>query len=368
MESDKLYAIMYEERSSGDLSGRRLLRAEAAKLSESYAVARLLNMMLSDTGVDTAACEQLLAEIKRLELQARQRAEGRVEPRKRYKGQSARALLENRPVNCLYVDEAGVSNPELLGTPGFFALGAVAIAEEEASRYCERADAIKRRFFQTTNFTFHEPEMRRRVVRYYFNGDTVKQREFDAAIGQLIDDTDFTVFGVGIRKNDFQGQFVNTGSDPYLPTDIYAVAIVLLLERYIDYMATAKPERIGRITLESQGPREDAYHQMEYARILISGSQWLAPTSFRSWLETGLRFVPKRGSDPTELADMVSRDLYEWVRADCTGNPARWERLSRKVYCRGDGRMGKFGIKIFPAHDIQDRIEEHRRQYGAKAN
>ena len=357
-----------EKRQQGDPSGRRLWRAQAAKLSECYAVAKLLTSMLSDTSIDVELCERLLAEIERTGRIAHQRAQGRIEPRKRYKGQSSRAVQENRPVNRLYIDESGVSNREPLNSPRFFALGAVAIDDEEVSQYCERADAIKQQFFQTTDFTFHEPDMRRHNEAYSFGGDIVKQREFDDAVDRLIDDTDFTVFGVGIRKNDFQQQFMDTGNDPYLPTDVYAVAIVLLLERYIDYMATAKSERIGRVTLESQGSREDADHQMEYARLLISGSQWVAPAAFRSWLETGLRFVPKRGSEPTELADMASRDLYEWVRSGCTGNPARWEKLSRKVYCRGDGQMGKFGIKVFPDHDIRDRVETHRRQYGAKSN
>ena len=83
------------------------------------------------------------------------------------------------------------------------------------------------------------------------------------------------------------------------------------------------------------------------------------------WLETGLRFVPKRGSEPTELADMVARTLYEWVRDGCEGNPDKWEALSRKIYCRGNGRMGKFGVKIFLDHDIRDKIELHRRECGA---
>ena len=357
-----------KERQRGDPSGRRLWRAKADKLSESYAVANLLASMLSNAGVDAELCERLLAEIEQAGRIAHQRAQGRVEPRKRYKGQSSRAVQENRPVNCLYIDESGVSNREPLDTPKFFALGAVAIDDEEVSRYCKRADTIKQQFFRKTNFTFHEPDMRRHNEAYSFGGDIAKQREFDDAVGQLIDDTDFVVFGVGIRKSDFQQQFVDAGSDPYLPADVYAVAIILLMERYVDYMATLKPERIGRITLESQGPKEDADHQLEYARLLISGSQWVAPAAFRSWLETGLRFVPKRGSDPTELADIASRDLYEWVRSGCTGNPTHWQRLSRKVYCRGDGQMGKFGIKVFPDHDIRERIEEHRRRYGAKTN
>ena len=331
-------------------------------------MARVVDILLADTDVDTDLSKRLLAAIEKQEMIALQRANGPIAPRKRFKGQKPHALLENRPINCLYVDEAGKSNPESLPGPTFFSLGAVAIDEAEGVRYCERANAVKQEFFGTTNHTFHEPRIRNHNGEYYFNGDVGKQSEFDAAIDSLIDQTDFAVFGVGIRKNAFQEQFTDTGVDPYLPTDAYAVAIIFLLERYVDYIASREPRMVGRVTFESQGPREDAYHQLEYARVLMDGSQWLAPAAFRSWLETGLRFVPKRGSEPTELADMVSRDLYEWIRSDCEATPVRWERLGRKVYCNGDGRMGKFGIKVFPDHDIRDRIDAHRRQCGATLN
>jgi len=88
---------------------------------------------------------------------------------------------------------------------------------------------------------------------------------------------------------------------------------------------------------------------------------------FRNWLQTGLQFVPKAGSHPTELADFLSRDLYEWVRADCTGSPKWWDIFSSKVYVRGDGLMGKFGIKVFPETDeIRDRTLTHRTRWGAQ--
>ena len=349
----------------GDPQGRRLWRERAAKLSEAAGVARLLGLILSDVGLDIESCDRILNEIVRQERIALQRSEGRIEPRRRFKGHSSHPLLVERLVNHLYVDEAGKSNPEPLDRDTFFALGAVAIDDEESRRYCDRADTIKREFFGTTDFTFHEPDMRRRREAYSFGRDVIRQREFDAALERLIEETDFEVFGVGIRKTAFQREYVDTGIDPYLPTDVYAAAIVLLLERYADYIANARSERVGRVTFESQGPREDAIHQMEFARVLIYGSQWLAPASFRNWLETGLRFAPKRGSEPTELADMVARSLYEWIRNGCEGIPDKWESLSRKIYCRGDGRMGKFGVKIFPDHDLRDRIERHRRECGA---
>lgn len=208
--------------------------------------------------------------------------------------------------------------------------------------------------------------MRNREGPYQFNGETSRQIAFDEAIAELVEEIDFVAFGIGVRKDRFVEDFVETGLDPYLPTDVYAVAIIMLLERYIDFLASSDVTRLGRVTFESQGPREDAYHQLEYARALIDGSQWVPDSAFRSWLETGLRFTGKSGSDPMELADMFSRDLFEWVKNGCTGSPKRWDLFSKKIHCRDDGRMGKFGVKVFPDSDIRDRVDEHRKDCGAQ--
>ncbi len=191
----------------------------------------------------------------------------------------------------------------------------------------------------------------------------VRQADFDQAVTELIQSANFLVFGIGIRKAGFEQEFVATGIDPYLPTDAYSVAITMLMERYLDYLSTSKVKRIGRVTFESQGPLEDAHHQIEFARLLLNGSQWVPDSAFRAWLETGCRFTPKQGSDPMELADMVSREVYEWIRGECLIDPIRWDLLSKKIYCRGDGQMGKFGVKVFPDSDIRSQIEAHRAKY-----
>ena len=38
-----------------------------------------------------------------------------------------------------------------------------------------------------------------------------------------------------------------------------------------------------------------------------------------------------------------------------------WSEIAHKVYWRGDGMMGTFGIKVFPDTDIRDQIEAHRK-------
>src|SRR6266568_5074146 len=95
------------------------------------------------------------------------------------------------------------------------------------------------------------------------NGD--RQAEFDAAINDLVRQTPFAAFGVGVRKGAMRLHFEQAGLDPYLPTDAYAVAIMLMLERYMDFLASCPERQLGRVILESQGPREDAFHQLEYA-------------------------------------------------------------------------------------------------------
>lgn len=305
-------------------------------------------------------------DIARLEQGALLKAHGRIESRKRFKHDSSHPLLRTHSVNHLFLDECGRADPESTALQPLFVLGAVALDEDEVQRYVDRADEVKQRFFGHTDITFHEPEMRRRTGPFWFHADAAKQDAFDDAVGQLVDNTAFTAFGAAIRKNAFEDEFVAAGLDPYLPTDPYAVAILLLLERYVDHLLVGDPRAMGRITFESQGPREDALHQLELARLLIDGTQWVRQSDFQQAIEPGARFVPKQGSCPTELADMLARDIYEWLKSGMTEQPGRWPAFERGIYLRGDAQQGKFGLKVFPDSDIRSAVESHRAHVAAE--
>lgn len=358
--------------SSGDPEGRRVARKRAALLSEAGQVARALEVLMARAGYPSAKVAEILKELAAQEHTELQRGYGRLESRTRFKTPASHPLLDHLPPNLLYVDESGKSFPEpKQPDANFFALGAVSLDNLGKQDYEKRADAVKQAFFGRTNFALHEPFMRQRYqdpksrIDYGFNRNAARQAEFDAAIAKLIADTDFVMFGVAIRKAGFATDFVATGIDPYLPTDVYTLAIMMLLERYVDMLAHVAAKQTGRLTFESQGPKEDAYHQLEYARVLLEGSQWVPDSAFRGWLETGLRFAPKEGSHPCELADFLSRDLFEWVRSGCTVSPKWWSIYCAKVYVRGDGLLGKFGVKVFPDSDIRDRVIQHRKDCGA---
>ena len=340
-----------------DLEGRRIAQRQSVIAAEAARFADCLAVLMRRAGVDAGAAVEIAKSLRIKSVDLEAKATGHIESRNRYRG-SGSPLIEGRPINCLYLDESGTSVPGV--SDGVFALAGLAIEEADVAEYIVRADQIKREFFGTINHTFHEPKMRNRRGDYSFRGDRGKQDRFLGEIRRLLDETQFVCFGIGIRKEAFKAEFIDSGIDPYLPTRVYDLAIMLIMERYVDYLATSANRRMGRMMLESIGAREDAEHQAAYADVLLHGTQFLSESGFQSWLETGCRFSPKTGSNPAELADLIAREVFEWTRSECKVAPPHWDIISKKLYCREDGRNRRFGLKVFPSSGIQDHVDAHR--------
>lgn len=353
----------------GDPDERLLAARQAATLAEAGRVAHALGVLLRRAEVDDAArIAALTADISSLEADALMRAHGRIDGRQRFKRAAGRGAPahEGRDVVRLSVDESGLSFVSKQDHEGWFALGAVAMNSEDEHAYCAHAKELKRQFFTAPHkITFHEPLMRQRAEPFRFEGDMVRQRRFDDAVDDLIAASGFVAFAVGVRKRAFAQDFREAGRDPYLPMDAYSLALQLLLERFVDHLHTQEPYPLGALVLEAQGPRENADHQLAVAETLVHGTQWISESAFRRYVEPGVSFVPKQGSHPVELSDMLARDVFEWIRSDCAIEPRRWSLWGDEFYRRGDLRMGKFGLKVFPDSDIRDRIEAHRDRFRA---
>jgi hypothetical protein len=358
----------------GDPEGRRLARHRADLLAEANRISRALRVLIARADAPTDLIDALVQELDKRETSELLRAHGRIEPRGRYNTPSPHPLLDGRPSCTLFVDESGRSDLGSPGTASVFALAGILLDDDKIDEYRTQADEIKTEFFGRTNFSFHEPHMRNRTqdsksrIDYSFSRNEARQLAFDAAIENLIFSTPFTAVGIGIRKDVFVRDFVDAGLDPYLPVKAYPLAVVFLLERLIDYLASSPPARMARVIFESQGAREDAEHQLEYARILLEGSQWVPQRAFQYYLRTGLGFAPKGQSDPAELADFFSRDVFEWTRSGCIDEPKWWRAFCPKLHVRGDGGRGKFSLKVFPDSDIREQILAHRRTWGAEGS
>ena len=347
---------------SGDAAGRRIWRRRARHLEHAGRVASLLRVLLRRAGsraaADLAAIERSIAVDEAIAIQ---RSSGTIEPRTRFArtDSSGNPVREKRPLNWLFLDEGGTAQPVRGPEDGaWFALAGVAMTLEQAQSYERAADELKMEFFNHTEITLHEPLMRTHRQDFSFGGDTHRQRLFCEAVDRLVSDASFVAFAVGLRKWELSAE--TALPDSYLPAGAYEIAMHLLLERYVDYLHYDDEDWRGRLTLEAQGSREDAEHQQAYVELLLNGTQWVPDSAFRNYLETGVRFVGKRGSHATELSDMLARDVFEWIRSGCKQEPRRWRIFEEKFYSRGDLRRGKFGLKVFPADGIEDWVEAQR--------
>lgn len=346
----------------GDPDRIRLARRQADACEEASRIAEVLAALMRRALLPDTNAVTIAKDVRLKAVAFREAAAGRLESRLTTKN-TGHPLLEGRRLKGLFLDESGTA---VMGSPeDVFSLGGVAMNAEDIEAYKQAADLLKTRFFGHVNVTFHEPMMRKHRGLFNFRGDTAKQNAFSAEHRSLVASTPFTVFGAAIRKTEFKRLFVETAADPYLPNQIYDLAIMLVMERFVDHLAYDPDRRLGRVHLESIGARPDAEHQAAYGDLMLHGTQYVPENTFQSWLEAGCRFVPKSGSGVGELADLVARELYEWAMSDCKVTPPYWGILSTKCYCRGDGHYGRFGLKVFPECGVSEAVYAHREACGA---
>ncbi len=347
---------------SGDPDGRLIAARQAETLAEAGRVAEVLQVLLRRAGVaDSVRLNEILTAIKRMEAANLRRAHGAIGGRRRLKrrGGSGNPLRDGLSRNYLHLDESGLSGRSRSAQDTFILAG-VAMGEAQRAAYIRAATDLKRRFLNDESVTFHARDLWRGTGRFGFGGDAGVLSRFRDEVAGLIYDADFTAFGVGVRKRAYEHEFLEAGIDPYLPVDAYPLAIHLLLERYVDFLWASRQQPLGELILEAQGPREDVERQLAIADTILHGTQWVAGVAFQSHLLPGASFLPKAGSHPLELSDLLAYDLHQWARSGCVGEPGYWRIWSPKFYRREDLRMGKFGLKIFPDSDIRPMIEAHR--------
>ena len=133
--------------------------------------------------------------------------------------------------------------------------------------------------------------MRRGETRFDFRGDEAKREQFANAVDLLVSEAEFAAFGVGIRKRELARSSTVLSMDSHLPAEPYALALHLLLERFVDYLAYRPDRPKASITMESQESHLDALHQQTVAETIAYGTQYVAPQGFQRFLNPGVEFV-----------------------------------------------------------------------------
>lgn len=283
-----------------------------------------------------------------------------------------------RPDIRLFVDESGQADD--VWKPGksdsFFTLGAIAISTDAHKQYQTRAEQFKRKFFKGgTHVVLHASELREAMNHPSGKGDFAlndgkRWPGLVKALGKLVEETEFTAFGIIIQKEVFNREFTETGKDPFLPRETYDLALHLLLERFTSFLASADGAPIGSITLESQNPEQDARHQLSIAETIAYGTRWVSPRPLQDDIRPGVEFLKKQPSHPLELSDMLANFLYRLANNGYDRPPRLgendkrlWDIFCTKFYQEGDLRHGKFGLKVFPAGRLDGWLDGFREKW-----
>lgn len=267
----------------------------------------------------------------------------------------------------LVIDECG---KDTTTSQNPFVLSGILISTREVANYIQRANKIKDRFFgRDIRVAFHDPYLREGktdgIVDYSFSNNAEKQQELKQEITELITKTPCHAFAVAIPIPEYNQEQTTAKLNGYslypeLPKGIYPMAIMLLMERCLDFLAyglNSKPK--VTVVFESIGPKEDIEHQLTFAQVLHLGTEWVKPDVFRKYFYPGVSFLTKeaykkdKGSHPLELADILGRDVFEWLKGNGQTNPYFWNIWKQKFYKRESGRSGRFSLKILPCKNSE---------------
>lgn len=106
-----------------------------------------------------------------------------------------------------------------------------------------------------------------------------------------------TVFCAVINKPAYMQRYGPTRPvDQFLPTNLYAMALDFVLERFVKFLE-AQDSSAGSILAESRGRAEDAQVGAEYQELLSRGNPFLPGERFSRVHATEITFV-WRGTAP----------------------------------------------------------------------
>lgn len=347
-----------------DPEGKRIARKNAAASGaalELLSTAHRWLTALPNLGFAEQA-DGLRKDLRRFHDAEAGRSGGHLEPRRKYKGRSQHLAIEKgRGLITIYLDESGQA--QMSPDQPVFVLAGVALDDEEAKTYHDLANQLKHDFGLGSECTLHGPQIEKGVDDFAFGEDEIRQEEFRECVLRLVQDTPFRLFGAIIRKDVLVTDIESGETFGNLPPGLYEMALTFVAERFVDALhADSELKPCGKLVFESIGNLEDALHQRAFADLLIHGSEFVSGGCFRGWLRPGCEFKSKSGTHPLELADLAARSMLTWMR---DGRPVEHEfrRIwAPKIATREEVERGRFGVKIFPDHDIRDEIVELRKK------
>jgi hypothetical protein len=234
---------------------------------------------------------------------------------------------------------------------GAFALSAVIIEESKYSAIDRAWKEWKQSTWGDPERLIHEPEIRRGNGAFWFDGAPARRSEVRESLAAKLADLDFKLIVVVVHRAAYLALHGRGPLDCTLPVNVYHMALDFLCERLVLALNESFSDSVALVVAEARGAKEDASLQLEFARLHLDGTSYIAPSWFRHQLQPGIEFGTKPDRiTGLELADLAARPVAEKVLKPGS-TPDRWPVFASKL-CRGQAtKHSPLGLKILPWED-----------------
>lgn len=246
----------------------------------------------------------------------------------------------------VFVDESGDHGLERINPkyPLFVLAFCIFRKDHYVAEVVPEVHRFKLRHFGHDQVVLHERDIRKDIGPFRFLNNATRKRRFLEELTDLVGSAHFALICTVIDKQ----RLAEAYPDPRNP---YHVALGYGLERVNGYLRRRKQAGITHLVVERRGKREDAGLQAEFEAICRGCN------IDRRRMQLELVFAGKEANAPgLQFADLIARPVGMHVLRPTQSNRA-FEALKAKFHCRpSDGRIGGWGLKVFPAAKGPDAV------------
>lgn len=241
----------------------------------------------------------------------------------------------------MYVDECGDQNlSNFEATFPIFTLCGVIVSEEQNKALIEKIDALKHRFWGSTEVILHSRDIRKCEKHFVNLFDlNIKQKFYEEINSILGADETYKVVACSILKEDYIRQFGRLN-------DVYGQSLSFLIERAIFYLddLNINAEVDLHIIAEMRGKKEDNNLLKYYNQLRDRGTFWVTSERLKSHIKR-FDFIPKRENIAgLQVADLIAYPITRHILEPEQTNLA-YNVIEKNIYCSGGKPLG---LKIIP--------------------
>lgn len=239
----------------------------------------------------------------------------------------------------VFLDETGDHSLELIDTN--FPIFALVLLMIETGEYIDKLVPMVYRLkldcFGDEGVIIHSRDIRRAQGDFGFLTNPKAKGEFYRRINEIIEQCDFKVISVVIRKHKHKEKYGRNAVSPY------DLSLEFALERLLICLEEQKQDSVT-IVAEARGKKEDNDLHLKFLKIITSGTDYYSAERFKR-IDFKLVFREKKmNTVGTQIADLVAYPTARRVLNPENENPA-FEIIRQKFY---EGQARCRGFKVFP--------------------